>query len=77
MAARLQQDGHLYQRRAAREITERFGEAFTYLNDRENLCINKHVLKAFREATGDTAEWVGRARYWRKRAERKTPDDEE
>jgi hypothetical protein len=51
MADRLQENGRLYQRRAAREIAERFGE-FTYVNDNGNLAIDKRILKAFREVPG-------------------------
>ena len=67
MAERVQQDGRLSQRTAAREIAERFGSRFTYLNDNGHPAIDKAVLAAFR-ASG-TAFWVARARYWRPRTE--------
>jgi hypothetical protein len=67
MTERMQQAGRLSQRRAAREIAERFGESFVYLNDNGHTAIAKEVLAAFR-ATG-TAFWVARARYWRPRTE--------
>lgn len=57
MATRLQENGRLYQRRTAREIAERFGGAFTYLNGNGNLAIDKRVLKAFREAVGVPPTW--------------------
>jgi hypothetical protein len=73
MAGWLQQNGRLYQRKAAREIAERFGDEFTYVNDNGNLAIDKRVLKAFREAPGGPPVWVRRGLYWRTRTDDDAP----
>lgn len=69
MADRLQQDGRLYQRRTVREIAERFGDAFVYVDENGNLAIDKRVLKTFRGAPGGPPVWVRRGLYWRTRTE--------
>jgi hypothetical protein len=67
MAVRVQRDGLLQQRLTARQISEWFGEEFTYTNKNNNLGIDRRVLKAFGDITGYTVIWVRRGYYWRKR----------
>lgn len=61
------QDGVLYQDDAAAQIAGGFGEDFVYENDSGNACIEKRVLAAFRDLTGDSVVWIRGERLWRKR----------
>lgn len=63
MARRLEEDGRLDQRSAARVIAEHFGGEFTYVNDNGNLAIDKRVLRAFRKAANGPS-WDQRALCW-------------
>jgi hypothetical protein len=71
MHSRLQQEDRLYQRRTAHEIAKTFGDEFTYVNKNRNLAIDRRILDAFRQISGETVVWSRRGYYWRKRV----PDD--
>ena len=61
------QGGTLYQTEAASYIADLFGEHFIYENEAEDVCIDKHVLAAFRTLTGDSVVWSRGERLWRRR----------
>jgi hypothetical protein len=61
------QDGVLYQSDAASRIADLFGEDFVYENDDGNTCIDRAVLNAFRNLTGDSVVWSRGDRLWRQR----------
>lgn len=63
MARRLEENGRLDQRSAARVIAERFGEQFTRPTGRGHLAIGERVLRAFRKAA-DGPSWDQRALCW-------------
>lgn len=67
MLGLIEQDKRLYQADAVREIAERFGDEFTYLNDNGNPAIDKRILRAFRKVSGDTVVWERWDFSWRKR----------
>jgi hypothetical protein len=67
MARRLEEDGRLDQRSAARVIADRFGEEFTSLTGKGNLAISQRVLRAFREAASGPS-WDQRSLCWLPRA---------
>ena len=67
MLAEVERDGVLYQDEAVYEIERRFGEKFTYTNDRGNPAIRQDVLAAFRIVSEDTVVWERGERLWRKR----------
>lgn len=69
MARRLEENGRLDQRSAARVIAEHFGEEFTSLTDKGNLSISERVLRVFRKAAGGPS-WHQRGLCWLPR-----PDD--
>lgn len=71
MVDQIERDGSLYQEEAVDAIAEKFGEAFTYLNDAGNPAIARTVLAAFRRLTEQTVVWERSERCWRKRE----PDD--
>jgi hypothetical protein len=62
-----EQGGVLHQGQAAAEIADHFGERFVYENNSGNACINKQVLAAFRELTGNSVVWISGERLWRRR----------
>ena len=55
MLSRLEQSGRLYQAEAVQDIAAKFGDEYTYLNDNGNPAIDRRILRAFRQITGDTA----------------------
>lgn len=63
----------LYQETAVYEIEQRFGAAFTYLNERGNPAIDKRVLRAFRRLTEASVIWERGEKAWRYRTERDGP----
>jgi hypothetical protein len=63
MARRLEEDGRLDQRSAARVIAGRFGEQFTSLTGKGNLAISERVLRAFRKAA-NSPSWDQRGLCW-------------
>ncbi len=67
MLEEVQRSGHLAQEQAFDEIQQRFGGAFTYINDQGGNAIDKRVLSAFRRLSGDTVVWARRSCYWRMR----------
>ena len=67
MASEFRRVGYLRQGFAARAISERFGEEFTYRNNQGVPAIAKSVLKIFRELTEHDAVWETFASRWRKR----------
>jgi hypothetical protein len=73
MVEELEREQYLYQQVVVSEIATRFGEEFTYSNQRGNLAIDARVLAAFRRITGDTVVWERRQRMWRKRNDADEP----
>jgi hypothetical protein len=67
MLSETKKTGYLEQAWAVSEIEDRFGEEFTYINDRGANAIDREVLKAFRELSGNTVVWARVSRYWRPR----------
>jgi hypothetical protein len=67
MLDELERKKDLYQADAAREIARKFGPEFTYTNANGNPAIDKRVLNALREPTGDTVIWNRWAFSWHKR----------
>lgn len=67
MNGELRQHGILYQQEVAYLISERFGEEFTYLNNKGNIAIGKTVLTAFRSLTEGIVVWERGERCWRMR----------
>jgi hypothetical protein len=67
MLRSVEEEGSLYQADAVAQITERFGEEFTELNDSGNRVIGKPVLDAFRDISEDTVVWDRGEHFWRKR----------
>jgi hypothetical protein len=67
MLEQLDQGRQLYQADAVRGIAERFGQEFTYENENGNPAIDRRILKAFRQLTGDTVVWDRWDFSWRKR----------
>jgi hypothetical protein len=73
MVEELEREQYLYQHVVASEIAARFGEEFTYCNQRGNLAIDPRVLAAFRNITEDTVIWERGQRMWRTRSEADDP----
>jgi hypothetical protein len=67
MLEELKREGILEQEYAFFEIERRFGEGFTYINDRGGNSINAAVLRAFRKLSGDDVVWSRVSLYWRMR----------
>jgi hypothetical protein len=67
MVAELENEPYLYQEWTILEIVERFGERFTYINERGNAALGKDVLKEFRKLTEQTVVWEKGERCWRQR----------
>jgi hypothetical protein len=69
MLSRLEEsnDGRLYQADAAEGIARKFGDEFTYLNDNGNPAIDKRILRAFKQISGDGIVWDRWDFCWRKR----------
>jgi hypothetical protein len=65
MQQKLAKEKVLYQEDVVYEISDLFGEEFTYDNDSGNLAIGKPVLAAFRKLTGVTVVWDRTDRFWR------------
>jgi len=56
---------YLYQETVVYDISSKFGEQFTYINDNGNPAIDRKVLAAFRKLTGDSVIWERGERMWR------------
>lgn len=69
MAEYIDKEEYVEQETAALEISERFGDEFTYQNENGNLAIDPHVLAAFKELTAKNVVWVQSERAWRLRHE--------
>jgi hypothetical protein len=67
MLAAVQRDGLVHQETIVYEISDTFGEEYTYLNENGNLAIRKDVLVAFRKLSEDTIVWDRSDRAWRMR----------
>ena len=67
MLGEIQREGSLYQNTAVYDISEKFGENFTYINEGRNLAISRSVLAAFRKISEETVIWERGERMWRKR----------
>ncbi len=57
----------MYQEMIVHEITQKFGDEFTYFNENGNPAIDKKVLREFRKLSGDTVVWLKGERAWRMR----------
>lgn len=67
MLGEIEREDFLYQETAVYDISEKFGEEFTYENDNGNLAIDKAVLTAFRKISEKVVVWERGERMWRKR----------
>ena len=65
MKSELEKEAILYQETAIYDISGRFGEQFTYINQNGNLAIGRDVLREFRRLTEPQVVWVRAERYWR------------
>jgi hypothetical protein len=65
MLEELKRVNFLYQDTVVYQISEKFGEEYTYTNQNGNLAIDRVVLKEFRKLTGDTVIWERGERLWR------------
>lgn len=65
MLEELQRVRFLHQETVVYQISEIFGEEFTYVNNNGNLAIDKKVLAEFRKLTDDTVIWEKGERVWR------------
>ncbi len=73
MLEQLEREQHLYQSIVVFDIAEKFGDAFTTINDNGNMGIRKDVLTKFRKLTGDSVIWERGQRLWRKREHHDEP----
>jgi hypothetical protein len=73
MVAELERERYLSQDMVVYQISEKFGEEFTPLNDNGNLSIRRDVLAAFKKLTGDDVVWERGERLWRKREQHDEP----
>ena len=69
MLKKLEEVKYLYQEEVVYEISEKFGEEFTYINENGNDAIDRAVLKEFRKLTSDSVIWERGERMWRFREE--------
>lgn len=60
----------LYQSDAVDHIAKHFDGGLTYTNDNGNPAIDKKVLKAFKEISGDTVVWNNGWKGWSLRSPR-------
>jgi hypothetical protein len=67
MLEELRRVEYLRQQTVVEDIASRFGEEFTYINDRGNRAIRKDILDAFNELSGDSVVWERGDRLWRMR----------
>ncbi len=67
MLLELEKKKELYQEDAVDEIGQRFGNKYVYDNDNGNPAIDKKVLGAFRQISGEDVVWSRSERYWRYR----------
>lgn len=63
----ISEPGYTYQGVIVYDLSHKFGDEFTYLNENGNPAIRKDVLAEFRKLTKDTVVWDGGERAWRKR----------
>lgn len=68
MLDKIESENFVYQETVVYDISSRFGEEFTYLNDAGNLAIRRDVLKALRKISEDSVVWERGERMWRRRA---------
>ena len=66
MVEQLPSNDVLYQEATAREIRERFGGSFIYIDEDRNVAIKKDVLAVFEKLARNTIIWDQRRRLWRK-----------
>lgn len=55
----------LHQQTVVWQISEKFGQEFTYTNENGNLAIDRRVLREFRKLTPDNVIWDKGERMWR------------
>jgi hypothetical protein len=73
MVSQLRENTFLYQQEVAYQITDKFGEGFTYYNKNGNLAINSDVLAEFRCLTSNEVVWERGQRCWRMREKHDEP----
>jgi len=62
-------EGDVYQYEAVDEITQKFGEEYTYTNDLGNPAIDRKVLSEFRKFKGEDIIWDRTDLFWHKETE--------
>jgi hypothetical protein len=65
MLEELKRVDYLYQETVVCEISSKFGDEFTYLNDNGNLAISKKVLSAFKKLNDGEVVWERGEKAWR------------
>lgn len=68
MVGKIESGDWLYQKVAAQVLLSAYGFATAYIDPKSgNMRITPEVLQAFLEATKDSAVWIKKKKYWRKR----------
>ncbi|MCP1307676.1 DUF6953 family protein [Paenibacillus tyrfis] len=57
-------EGGVYQLEAVHEISEKFGEKYTYYNDNGNLAIDKKITREFRKINQGEIVWDREEYRW-------------
>ena len=66
MLRELQKDGHLCYHYALRQILERFGNRFSFVDKHSRLAIGREVLREFQDMITGYAIWDPRRQEWRR-----------
>lgn len=73
MLKRLHKEKYLFQEVIVFEISQRFGDEYTYINNNGNLSISKSVLNEFKKLTEENVVWDRSEKMWRFRHQYDTP----
>lgn len=65
MMEELAKTSYLYQETTVYDISKKFGDDFTYINENGNLAIDKKVLSAFRKLNEGNVVWDRGEKAWR------------
>jgi hypothetical protein len=65
MMEELARTSYLYQETTVYDISEKFGDEFTYVNENGNLAIDKKVLSAFKKLNEGNVVWDRGEKAWR------------
>lgn len=73
MLEQLEREKYLYQSVVVFDISEKFGDEFTTINENGNMAIRKDILTKFRKLTGDSVIWERGQKLWRNREQYDEP----